>query len=89
MIRRAGAANPRQKGDSTTNFQGFATREEAVAFQRQHGGMLCWEERTTKRQQLTQRGRDYMFAVTCGGLNRARYPYCVQWTGRKTMWEFD
>ena len=62
-----------------TKFQGFATKEEARAFSRKHGGIVCWEERTPKTQKLTERGIDYMMAVQYGGLDRERYPYCVQW----------
>lgn len=62
-----------------TRFQGFATKEEAKQFVRKHGGFLCWEERTPKRKQLTNRGRDYMDAVVYGGLDKERFPYCVQW----------
>lgn len=62
-----------------TQFQGFATKEEAKKFQRKNGGMLTFEERTPKTQKLTGRGRDYMFAVNLGGLDKEKYQYCVQW----------
>lgn len=62
-----------------TQFQGFKTKEEAKKFQKEHGGSLCWEERTPKKQQLTARGIDYMYAVNLGGLDKDKYPYCVQW----------
>ena len=32
-----------------------------------------------KVYQLTERGKDYMFAVQLGGLDKQKYPYCVQW----------
>lgn len=62
-----------------TQFRGFQTKEEAKDFQKEHGGYLCWEERTPKRRQLTERGKNYMFAVNLGGLDKDKYPYCVQW----------
>ena len=62
-----------------TMFQGFVTKEEAKQFARKNGGGVYWEERTPKTQKLTERGRDYMLAVNLGGLNKEKYPYCVQW----------
>ena len=62
-----------------TQFKGFKTKEEAKAFQKQHGGVICWEERTPKRKELTARGIDYFCAVHLGGLDAKEYPYCVQW----------
>lgn len=63
-----------------TNFQGFKTKEEAQRFSRKHGGMVCWEERTPKRGKLTARGEYYMISVVYGGLDKSKYPYCVQWS---------
>lgn len=60
-------------------FKGFKTMEEAREFSRKNGGMICWEERTPKRKQLTERGNDYMLAVYLGGLDKEQFPYCVQW----------
>ena len=65
-----------------TRFQGFATKEEAQKYTRKHGGYLCWEERTPKTKKLTARGRDYMYAVCLGGLDKEKFPYCVQWNER-------
>lgn len=62
-----------------TQFQGFKTKEQAKKFVKEHGGYLTWEERTPKRKQLTERGREYMMAVHLGGLDSNKYPYCVQW----------
>ena len=62
-----------------TQFKGFKTKEAAKAFQKKHGGILCWAERTPKRKQLTARGIDYYYAVHLGGLDEKRFPYCVQW----------
>ena len=62
-----------------TRFMGFKTKEEALAYQKENGGRLCWEERTPKRKLLTSRGTDYMFAVILGGLDKETYPYCLQW----------
>jgi len=66
-------------GTGMTGFKGFKTKAEAEKFRKEHGGIICWEERTPKRKQLTERGKDYMMAVTYGGLDRIKYPYCVQW----------
>ena len=65
-----------------TDFMGFKTKEEAKAFQKEHGGYLTWEETTPKRGKLTKRGEDYMMAVYFGGLDKIKYPYCVQWNHR-------
>ena len=65
-----------------TEFRGFETEKDARAFCRQHGGYITWEERTPKRRQLTERGRQYRMAVDFGGLNAEKYPYCVQWTAK-------
>ena len=62
-----------------TQFKGFETKQEAQAFVKTHGGYLTFEERTPKRKQLTERGREYMMAVEFGGLCKDKYPYCVQW----------
>ena len=62
-----------------TQFKGFETKQRAQEFVRKHGGYLTFEERTPKRKQLTSRGREYMMAVNFGGLNKDKYPYCVQW----------
>lgn len=62
-----------------TQFKGFETKEEALKFVKQNGGYLTFEERTPKRKQLTSRGREYMMAVHFGGLDKVKYPYCVQW----------
>jgi len=64
-----------------TQFKGFETKQEAQTFARQHGGYICWEERTPKTKKLTNRGRYYTMAVTLGGLDQKKYPYCVQWVG--------
>lgn len=59
-----------------THFQGFKTKNEAKEYQRDHGGMLCYE-----KSQAEKRGKNaeyYRMAVVCGGLSR-EYPYCVQW----------
>lgn len=62
-----------------TQFKGFKTKEEAVKFQKEHGGMLCYDKRTPKTNKPTGVGIDYGFAVHLGGLDSAKYPYCVQW----------
>ena len=63
-----------------TQFQGFKTKKQAEAFIKKQGyGYLTFEERTPKRKQLTNRGKEYMMAVNFGGLNKELYPFCVQW----------
>lgn len=62
-----------------TAFQGFATIEEAKAFQKKHGGILTYDKRTKKTNKPTGVGVDYQYAVHLGGLNAEKYPYCVQW----------
>lgn len=61
-------------------YKGFKTKKEAQAFARQtKNGTVCWEEYTPKRRLLTARGRDYEFYVKACGLDKEKYPYCVQW----------
>lgn len=62
-----------------TQFKGFKTKEEAVQFQKEHGGLLCYDKRTRKTNRPTGVGIDYNYAVHLGGLNSELYPYCVQW----------
>ena len=57
-----------------TRYQGFATKEEALAYQKEHGGRLCHAEKYSRTKQ------DYLFAVHLGGLNQEKYPYCLQWS---------
>lgn len=59
-------------------FRGFATKEEAKAFQKEHGGLLTTRILTPSGRKPSTY-RDYMFAVHLGGLNEEKYPYCVQW----------
>lgn len=61
-----------------TGFKGFETKEQAKAFQKEHGGILTTRIPTASGRQPASY-RDYMFAVCCGGLNQEKYPYCVQW----------
>ena len=58
--------------------QGFATKEEAGKYQKEHGGMICWEERTPKTKKLTRIGKDYMYAAQAVNLDTKKYPYMVQ-----------
>jgi len=59
--------------------QGFKTYDEAKAFRKKHGGLICWEERTPKRKSLTQRGKEYLMAAGCVGLDTGKYPYLVEY----------
>lgn len=58
-------------------IQGFETKEEAKVYQKKHGGLLCWEERTPKRNELTERGREYVIGTHCAMLDTKKYPYAV------------
>ncbi len=59
-----------------TRFQGFETKEEAKAFQKKNGGMLCGKESKIKQN------REYwQMAVNFGGMNE-KYVWCVQWNER-------
>ena len=62
-----------------TQFKGFKTKEEALKFQKEHGGALCYDKRTPKTNKPTGVGIDYGFAVHLGGLDPVKFPYCVQW----------
>lgn len=59
-----------------TRFLGFETKEKALEYQKEHGGMLC------HKQKYSRTKRDYEFAVHLGGLNEQKYPYCLQWSER-------
>ena len=63
-----------------TEFKGFKTKEEAVAYKRKHGGYLTYKYNKNGRKSPTY--RDYMFAVCLGGLDEKEYPYCLQWANR-------
>jgi hypothetical protein len=59
-----------------TRFQGFETKEEAKAFQKKNGGILCGKESRIKQD------REYwQMAVNFGGMNE-KYVWCVQWNER-------
>lgn len=57
---------------------GFKTKEEAKAFSRKNGGIVLWDERTTKRKQLTTIGKEYQIAMQATGLSREVNPYIVE-----------
>lgn len=56
----------------------FGTEAEAKAYQKEHGGYLCWEERTPKRKQLTSRGKEWELAVRACGFPKEDAKYIVQ-----------
>lgn len=58
-------------------MQGIKTKEEAVEYQKKNGGLVCWEERTPKRKQLTSRGEEYMIGARAIGLDTEKYPFAV------------
>jgi len=59
------------------HIQGFETKEEAKDYQRTNGGHICWEERTPKRKQLTERGQEYMIGAQATCMDTVKYPYAV------------
>ena len=59
-----------------TRFQGFETKEEAKAFQKKNGGVLCGKESRIKQDR-----EDWKLAVNFGGMNE-KYVWCVQWNER-------
>ena len=65
-----------------TQFQGFATREEAMAYRKKNGGYLCYDRRSKKDGRPIGVGIDYAYAVHLGGLDPVKYPYCLQWNNR-------
>lgn len=71
-----------RKGKMMTQFKGFATREEAIAYRKEHGGYLCYDRRSKKTGRPIGVGIDYAFAVNLGGLDSDKYPYCLQWNNR-------
>lgn len=62
-----------------TRFQGFKTKEEALAYRKEHGGYLCWDKRSKRTGKPIGEGIDYAYAVNLGGLDAETYPYCLQW----------
>lgn len=63
-----------------TRFKGFETKEAAVKHQKEHGGMLCYSgQPNANGRKCSVNKQDYEFAVHCGGLDREKYPYCLQW----------
>lgn len=57
---------------------GFRTLDEAKAFQKTHGGYVCWEQRTPKRKKLTELGKEYVIAAGAVGLDTEEYKYIVE-----------
>ena len=60
-----------------TKFKGFKTKEEAKAYQKEHGGYLTY--RYTKSGRKSSSYIDYEYAVHLGGFDADTYPYCLQW----------
>lgn len=62
-------------------FKGFETYMEAKAYQKEHGGYLCYEERTPKRNKRrhTKRCELYTVCVAYGFLDRDKYDYALVW----------
>ena len=65
-----------------TAFKGFETLEQAKEFVKNHGGILTYDKRKKNSDKLTPIGFHYMLAVELGGLDKNKYPYCVQWNER-------
>ena len=55
-------------------LEGFATKKEAKAYKRRHGGRVCYECDDFGRSKNKDH---YRVAVTIGHLDRKLYPYCV------------
>ena len=62
-----------------TKFQGFKTKEEAKAFQREHGGLLCWDKRSPRTGKPIAEGIEYDTIVHAGGLDPNKWPYALYW----------
>ena len=60
------------------HVNGFKTKEDAVAFRQLYGGILLYEDRTPKRKELTEIGKEYMIATQATGINREEFPYVVE-----------
>lgn len=60
------------------HFKGFETKEEAKKFIKENGGLLTTRVLTPSGKKPMSY-RDYQDAVTYGGLDSEKYPYCVQW----------
>lgn len=58
-------------------FKGFETKEAAQKFIKEHGGVLTYAYTPNGNKSMSY--QDYMLAVTLGGLDEKRYPFCVQW----------
>ena len=58
-----------------TQFKGFETEKEAKEESKENGGMVCGKESKTKAKR-----EYYQMAVSFGGLNEDKYPWCVQWS---------
>lgn len=69
-----------ERSRDMTEFRGFKTKEEAKAYQKEHGGYLTYRYTQSGRKSPTFRG--YEFAVHLGGLDAEKYPYCLQWSNR-------
>ena len=63
-----------------TEFLGFATLEEAKKFSKSHGGIITYDKRNKRTGEPTGVGYYYYCAVVLGGLDKNKYPYCVQWS---------
>lgn len=64
-----------------TQFKGFKTKAEAQAFIKSQGyGCLSYLKSDTEKR--SRYPEDYKCAVAFGGLDKEKYPYCVQWNER-------
>lgn len=72
----------RKRRTTMTEFKGFETREEAMAYRKKNGGYLCWDRRSKRDGRPIGVGIDYAYAVHLGGLDPKKYPYCLQWNNR-------
>lgn len=56
----------------------FKTLDEAKKFQKEHGGYVCYEQRTPKRKQLTALGKEWQIAVRACGFDPEKAKYIVE-----------
>ena len=58
--------------------KGFMSKAEAVAYQKEKGGEVLWDEWSQKRATHTARGKEYLLAVRAAGLAPEYNRYIVQ-----------
>ena len=77
-IRPAGGIIPGRKEHGMWRVDGFATKDEAKRFSREHGGIVLYEEYTPKRHLPTARCKDWLIATRATGIDTKKYPFVVE-----------